>query len=66
MSGYRSYTPAEIDAALARGEEVWALDTGRDGEDDHLIGTYEECLGDIIYHFDLVDWPDGWTLDRLN
>lgn len=70
---YRSHTREDIEAALTAGQEVWMLDTGNDGEDDVLIGTYEEVLADIQHHCvanlgraipEGEDLPQGWTLIR--
>ena len=65
MAGYRSHSMEDIRAALARGEEVWALDTGNAGEDDTLIGSRDAVVADILHHHELDAWPAGWTLDRV-
>lgn len=61
----RSHAKAEIAAALLNREPVWALDTGNDGEDDILIGDYDEVVGDILAHFEMEALPDHWTLDPM-
>ena len=66
MSNYRSHTQAQVTAALLRGEEVWALDTANQGDDDHLIGTYESVLTDVLHHHELEsELPAEWSLDRV-
>ena len=62
---YRSHTEEAIAAALLRGEEVWALDTANRGDDDHLIGTYEAVLSDVLYQHELEELPAEWSLDRV-
>jgi len=65
MSGYRSWTPEQIDEAIENGQTVWSLDTGNDGLDDHLIA------GDAGEAWRVIeDWCDGeipshWKLDRV-
>jgi hypothetical protein len=49
---YRSHTQEEIRDAIARGTEVWVLDTGSDGQDDVLIGSREEVFQDICSFHD--------------
>ena len=61
----RSHTYEEIIAAFDRGDMVWALDTGNDGEDDVLLGTLEEVELDLLHHFDLQEMPVHWTLEQL-
>ena len=61
---YRSHTRSKITKALKAGLEVWALDTGNDGEDDVLIGTWEEVEGDTLSHHELIELPDHWTLTK--
>ena len=60
---YRSHTEAQIAAALLRGEEVWALSTALADEDDHLVGTYNEVLSDVLHHHGLEELPADWSLD---
>ena len=62
---YKSHTENEITAALLRGEQVWALDTANRGDDDHLIGTYEAVLSDVLHHHELEELPADWSLDRV-
>ena len=62
---YKSHTENEITAALLRGEQVWALDTANRGDDDHLIGTYEAVLSDVLYQHELEELPAEWSLDRV-
>ena len=63
MMNYRSHTEEAIAAALLRGEEVWALDTALADEDDHLIGSYNEVLSDVLHHHGLEELPADWSLD---
>ena len=65
MSNYRSHTETEITAALLRGEKVWALDTANQGDDDHIIGTYESVLSDVLNHHEMEELPEEWSLDRV-
>ena len=60
---YRSYTEAQIAAALRSGEQVWLLYTALADEDDHLIGTYNEVLSDVLHHHGLEELPADWSLD---
>ena len=65
MSGYRSWTPEQIDDARQEGMTVWSLDTGNDGLDDHLIASNEGAAWREI-----EDWigrpaPAHWTLNRV-
>jgi len=62
---YRSHTIEEIEQALESGQEVWELDTGLSGEDDMLIGTYEDALWDILHHFDVEMLPENWELTKI-
>ena len=66
MSGYKSHTPDEISAAIAEGKEVWMLDTGNDGLDDHLIGDLQEITNDLLFFHDLDVLPGHWILDRVS
>ena len=53
--------------AQKNGEEIWQLDTGRDGEDDMLIGTEDEVRYDITYLHELENgWPEHWTLTKVD
>jgi hypothetical protein len=61
----RSHSASTILDALADGLPVWMLDTGNDGEDDVLIGDYQDVVADILDHFDLDELPDHWSLERL-
>jgi len=64
---FRSYSEEVIRQTLEKGEEqVWELDTGNDGYDDHLIGTYDEALDDILYHQELKKLPEYWTLTLVD
>ena len=60
---YRSHTEAQIAAALRSGEQVWLLYTALCDEDDHLIGTYNEVLSDVLHHHGLEELPADWSLD---
>jgi len=59
---YRSHTVEEIRDAVAKGAQVWALDTGPDGEDDVLIGSREDVFQDICSFHDIIEFPDHWSL----
>jgi hypothetical protein len=59
---YRSHTLEEIREAIARGAQVWALDTGPDGEDDVLIGSREDVFQDICSFHDISELPPHWSL----
>jgi len=59
---YRSHTEEEVRDAVAKGTQVWALDTGADGEDDVLIGSREEVFQDICSLHDSSEFPPHWTL----
>jgi hypothetical protein len=57
-----SHTDADLLRAIVRGEHVWILDTGVDGQDDVLIGRREQAEDDALAHYELVEWPAHWTL----
>jgi len=59
---YRSHTGGEIRDALARGAQVWVLDTGPDGEDDVLIGSREDVFQDVCSFHELGELPPHWSL----
>lgn len=61
----RSHSASTIRDALADGLPVWRLETGNDGEDDVLIGDYQDVVADILDHFDLDELPDHWFLERV-
>ena len=63
---FRSHSPAQVAEAIAEGEQAWALDTGSHGDDDVLIGGFEEVLSDILDYFELSDLPEGWSLVRVD
>ena len=62
----KSHTEQEIRAAFARGEKVFALDTGNDGEDDTLIGSQDECLADIFCYHEIDELPGHWSLIEVD
>lgn len=59
---YRSHTEEEIRDAITKGAQVWALDTGSDGENDVLIGSREEVFQDICSFHDVTELPPHWSL----
>ena len=59
---YRSHTREEIRTAIAKGAEVWVLDTGSDGEDDVLIGSREAVFRGICSFNDITELPPHWHL----
>lgn len=61
----RSYTEEEVIAALENCSEVWALDTGNDGEDDTLIGSYAEVLRDVLAFHEMEELPSHWSLEKI-
>ena len=62
---FRSHSKNEVAAALAAGEQAWALDTTT-GDDDVLIGSLEEVTRDVLEHFYLEELPEGWSLVRVD
>lgn len=62
---YRSHMKAEVIEALKKGEKVWRLDTGTAGEDDVLIGNYDDALADVLSHHELAELPEGWEIIEL-
>mgnify|MGYP001113163474 CR=1 FL=1 len=60
----RSHNDREIRDALAQGQQVWALDTDT-GDDDVLIGLYDEVLHDVLVHHELDQLPENWSLDQV-
>lgn len=59
---YRSHTEEDIRNAIAKSAQVWALDTGPDGEDDVLIGSREDVFQDICSFNDVSELPRHWHL----
>lgn len=62
---FRSSSKETIQKALDLNIKVWSLDTNTYGEDDVLIGEYDEALADICYHFEFEKIPDDWTLTSV-
>jgi len=62
----KSHSDAEVRIAIQKDLGIWILDTGNDGEDDVLIDELyrgeEGIRDDILYHHDLDEWPEHWTL----
>jgi len=65
MLKLKSHTEKEILKAVQKGKRIFALDTGTDGEDDTLIGTYEKCLADTLHHFEIDRLPEHWELTEI-
>jgi hypothetical protein len=63
---YRSHTEKEIRDAIAKGAQVWVLDTGPDGEDDVLIGSREDVFQDICSFHDTSEFPAHWHLEPFD
>lgn len=67
MSGFRSFTPAQVAEAQANGKTIYELATANAGEDDYLIAdageTREDILRDVLSHFELDELPKGWSLE---
>lgn len=61
----KSYTEEEILSALARGYQVYALDSANAGEDDTLVGTQSECEQDICTYLECDTLPPDWSLDPI-
>ena len=59
---YRSHTEEEIRDAIAKGAQVWVLDTGPDGVDDVLIGRRENVFQDICSFHGMTEFPAHWHL----
>ena len=59
---YRNHTEEEIRDAIAKGAQVWVLDTGPDGEDDVLIGSREDVFQDICSFQGISELPVHWHL----
>lgn len=62
---YKSHSEEAIMHALRGGESVWILDTANDGDDDVLIGSYENVMFDILNHHELNSFPRHWKLLAL-
>jgi hypothetical protein len=63
---YKSHSAEELRAAQAAGLPIYRLSTNNSGDDDVLIGTYEECFAAILHHHDIDDLRPGWTLDVVD
>jgi len=50
---YKSHTKKDLIEAQKKGEKLWSLDTGNDGEDDVLIGEKEDVIQEILYFHDI-------------
>lgn len=59
---YRSHTQKEIEAAQKEGKEIYYLST-ESGDDDVLIGSYNECLQDVLNYHEIEELPDNWNLE---
>ncbi len=62
----KSWTKKEIKQALAAGKPVFELDTSNEDEDDVLIGTWEQCLEEILDYYEVDDLPENWTLTQID
>jgi len=62
---FKSHTRGEVARAIMQGQEVWALDTGNDGNDDVLIGSKQETIDCLLAHHELDELPGHWTLDPV-
>ena len=58
----RSHTDEEVRNAIAKGVQVWVLETGQDGEDDVRIGSRENVFQDICSFHDMAELPPHWHL----
>ncbi|MBW2006138.1 MAG: hypothetical protein JRI72_16355 [Deltaproteobacteria bacterium] len=58
----RSYTEEQIRKAQSQNKQIWKLETGNAGEDDFLIGSYEEVLNDVLVHFEEKALPEDWEI----
>lgn len=61
----KSHTREQIIDTLERNIPVYELDTADHGEDDVLIGDFQECLRDVLYYFGLECLPEDWNLRRI-
>ena len=48
------------------GKELWKLDTGNTGDDDMLIGSYDEVLSDVLYYHEVDALPFGWSITKVD
>lgn len=63
--GMKSFDGEEIAQSLIDGHPITRLNSGDAGEDDLLVGDEDECLGDVLYHFEIEELPSGWTLKEV-
>jgi len=61
-----SHSMEEISDAIQEGKEVYELDTNCSGEDDILIGSYDEVLSDVLNFYELEALPKNWELVKIN
>lgn len=70
----KSHTEKEILAAYDAGKSVWELDTNIDGDDDVLIGSFDEVVSDLLdwlntadraYPNEFSELPDHWHLREI-
>lgn len=59
----KSHSPIALAQAHLRGEQLWQLDSGTDGEDDTLIGDYTTVIGDVISYADQIGKYSGTDQD---
>ncbi|MBT9148140.1 MAG: hypothetical protein DDT32_01910 [Syntrophomonadaceae bacterium] len=65
----KSHTKAELETyateAAIKGEPLglWKLDTGNDGDDDVLFGSYQGVVSEILAYHELDELPSHWTLE---
>lgn len=65
MAGSKTYTREACHEAWEAGKEMYALDTGNDGDDDTLIGSYDACLHDVLSYHEIERLPEHWSLERI-
>jgi len=62
----RSWSEEELLAAFKAGKKIYKLDTGTSGKDDVLVGdTYREVLQDVLDNEEVIELPEGWSLDEI-
>lgn len=64
-SPFVSHTMMQVAIALVTGPGAYYLTTGDAGEDDVLLGSYEECLQDVLVYIERDTLPADWLLTKI-
>jgi len=63
---FKSHSKEGIIKAQKMDKPIWYLETDTSGEDDMLVGTYEDVLADILAYHELDSLLDHWSLEKVD